>query len=230
MGVRTERPPTSRGSTPLARQAYTRIRDAIERHQYQPGERMREADLAKSLGISRTPTRDALKQLEVEGLLEAAPRRGLVVATLDQQHLTEIYALRDVLEALAARLAARQASEAEISTLRANLERQAETSSDDIDALIRLNSQFHNTVYRASRNRYLVDALHALQTPLALVPGTTYSDPGRPAQALRQHQRLVDAIEQRDQDQAEAVAREHMRDGERIRLQRLADLADELDR
>jgi DNA-binding GntR family transcriptional regulator len=203
-----------------------RIKTAIQEQEFRPGERMREADLAAWLGISRTPMRDALKQLEADGLLEAAPRRGLVVATMDQQRLGEIYALRDVLEALSARLAAQHATQAEIATLERNIARQAETPKEDTVALIRLNRQFHDTIYRASRNRYLVAALHALETPLSLLSGTTYSHPDRPAEALRQHRDLAAAIAAREVDLAESAAREHMLAGERIRLEMLSDLDD----
>ena len=100
---------------------------------------MREAELAEWLGVSRTPVRDALKQLESDGLLVAAPRRGLLVAELDQQQVTEIYALRAVLEGLAARLAAQQASAAEVAALEDILDRQARTPDDDSETLARLN-------------------------------------------------------------------------------------------
>jgi DNA-binding GntR family transcriptional regulator len=184
---------------------------------------MREADLAEWLGISRTPTRDALRQLEAEGLLEAATRRGLVVATLDQQRVSEIYDVRSVLESLAARLAARQATQAEIGLLKENLRRQEELDSSEVDPLLQLNSQFHAAVYRASRNRYLIAALQTLETPLALLRGTTYADSKRPAEALEQHRALVDAIENGDADLAHEIAADHVRAAERIRLVRLAE-------
>lgn len=226
MGIRRDRH-AAKSPGSLAETAYARLKAAIQAHEFEPGDRMREADLADWLGISRTPMRDALKQLESEGLLEAAPRRGLVVATLDQQRVTEIYALRDVLEGLAARLAARQASNAEIAALHRNLERQADTTVDQVDVLSRLNHQFHGTIYRASRNRYLVAALEALETPLALLQGTTYSGTDRPGEAFSQHRALVDAIEARQDDVAETIARDHIRAAERVRLLMLAEASDD---
>jgi DNA-binding GntR family transcriptional regulator len=214
--------PAARAEGSLAETAYQRVKAAIRAHEFQPGERIREAELAEWLQISRTPVRDALNQLEAEGLLEAAPRRGLVVATLDQQQVAEIYALRDVLEGLAARLAARQASSAEVAALRDNLERQREVPATDADRLARLNLQFHAIIYRASRNRYLVSALEGLETSLALLPGTTYSGSERPSQAFEQHAALTSAIEAHDGDLAEQLARDHIRAAERIRLLMLA--------
>lgn len=211
----------------LAEIAHARLKAAIQAHEFMPGDRMREADLAEWLGISRTPTRDALRQLEAEGLLEAATRRGLVVATLDQQRVSEIYDVRAALESLAARRAARQSTQAEIALLRENIRRQEEMEPKEIENLLQLNSQFHTAIYRASRNRYLIAALQSLETPLALLPGTTYADPNRPTEALDQHRALVDALEAGDADKAEQIAIDHVRAAERIRLVRLASDEDE---
>ena len=198
--------------------AYSSLRAGIHSGRFRAGDRMREADLAEMLGISRTPIRDALKRLESDGLLTAAPRRGLIVAELDQQQVTELYAVRDVLEGLAARLAAQHASPAEIAAMQDLLERQARTHKDDLPALARLNRLFHDVVYRAARNRYLVEVLDSFESSLALLPGTTYVAQGRATSALKEHADLVAAIEARDADRAERLARDHVRAAERIRV------------
>lgn len=211
------------GSGSLVEIAYARLKAAIETHEFEPGQRMREADIAEWLGISRTPTRDALRNLESEGLLAAAPRRGLVVATLDHNGVSEIYDVRSVLESLAASRAARQATSAEIAILRGNLRKQEEADQDDIPLLLELNRQFHEAVYHASRNRYLLATLHSLETPLALLSGTTYSNPERRSEALIQHRQLVEAIESNDTQLAHDLAAEHVRAAEQIRLVNLAE-------
>ncbi len=212
-----------RGSGSLVDIAYERLKAAIEAHEFEPGQRMREAEIAEWLGISRTPTRDALRLLESEGLLGAAPRRGLVVATLDHHRVSEIYDVRSVLESLAASRAARQATPAEIAILRDNLRKQEEADPNDISLLLALNRQFHEAVYHASRNRYLLAALHSLETPLVLLRGTTYEREDRRVEALEQHRQLVDAIEANDADLAHRLAAEHVRAAEQIRLLNLAD-------
>ncbi len=196
---------------------YANLRAAIHSGRFEPGERVREADIAAWLGVSRTPVRDALKRLELDGLLASAPRRGLIVAALDQQQVSEIYDVRDVLEGLAGRLAARHATSAEIAAMRDLLERQARTRSDDTAALAHLNELFHEVVTRAARNRYLSSVLDGFESSLALLSGTTYMARGRAASALKEHTELVDAIERQDAERAERVAREHMRAAERIR-------------
>jgi DNA-binding GntR family transcriptional regulator len=198
--------------------AYASLRDAIHSGRFRAGDRMREADLAEWLGISRTPIRDALKRLEGDGLVSAAPRRGLVVSQLEQQQVSELYAVRDVMEGLAGRLAAQHASPAEIGAMRDLLERQAHTRSEDFAGLARLNRLFHDVIYRATHNRYLINTLDGFESSLALLPGTTYIAPGRAATALREHGELVDAIEKRDIERAENVARTHVRAAERLRL------------
>jgi DNA-binding GntR family transcriptional regulator len=210
-------PSGSRGAN-----AYARLKAAIRDGRFTPGQRMREAELAGWLGISRTPVRDALKQLESDGLVVAAPRRGLIVAELDQQQVSEIYGLRDVLEGLSARLAAGHASSAEVAALRELVGKQAATPDADVGGLARLNRQFHQVIYRSARNRYLLDVLESLDSALALLPGTTYSAAGRPTSALAEHRAIVDAIDARDAAAAEAAARAHIRAAEAIRLLMLA--------
>jgi DNA-binding GntR family transcriptional regulator len=210
-------PQAVRDGASRAELVYTNLRAAIHAGRFEPGERIREADVAAWLGVSRTPVRDALKRLESDGILASAPRRGLIVAELDQQQVSELYSVRDVLEGLAGRLAAQHATSAEVAAMRDLLERQARTRDEDSAALVRLNQLFHEVVSRAARNRYLSSMLDAFQSSLALLPGTTYSAAGRPASALTEHTELVDAIEHRDAERAEHLARDHMRAAERIR-------------
>jgi len=213
----------------LVDRAYLRLKAAIHTGQFQPGTRLREVELGEWLGISRTPIREALNRLESEGMIEAAPRGGRVVTGLDQQRMSEIYAVRDVLEGLAAELAAEHASSAELATLRALLDQQAQTPATDAIALAQQNTAFHDVIYRAARNRYLVIVLRSLENASALLPvpgtthsvplpGTTYNFPGRAESALAQHRQLVDALEARDAARAGKIAREHIREAERIRL------------
>jgi DNA-binding GntR family transcriptional regulator len=177
----------SKDGASRAELAYTNLRAAIHGGRFGPGERIREADIAQWLGVSRTPVRDALKRLESDGILESARRRGLVVAELDQQQVSELYTVRDVLEGLAGRLAAQHATSAEVAAMRDLLERQARTHADDLLGLARLNQLFHEVVSRAAGNRYLISVLDSFQSSLALLPGTTYSGTGRPTTALKEH-------------------------------------------
>jgi DNA-binding GntR family transcriptional regulator len=192
---------------------YDALKASIVDGELAPGVRLREEEIAERLGVSRTPVREALGRLEVEGLLEAGPNRGLAVARLDQQQIAELHAVREVLDGTAARLAAQHASEGDLRLLADLLERfRAEVESGvDPRALRRLNAQFHRTIHRAARNRYLLGALGSLNDTLALAGATLYTVPGRARTALADHARILDALVRRDPTAAEEAARQHVR-------------------
>ncbi len=208
--------------TSRAETAYTKLRQGIVDGVFAPGDRMREADLAERLGISRTPVREALRRLESEVRVTGAHRHsGLIVSTLDQSQVSEIYAVRDVLEGLAARLAAQHATEAEIASMRDLIRAQEALPASRQSELAELNDMFHHVIYSGARNRYLTAVLETFEGSLALLPGTTYAAKGRASTALHEHVQLVDAIAAHDADTAEKIAREHIREAERLRLMML---------
>jgi len=177
---------------------------------------MRETEVATELGVSRTPVREAFRQLQADGLLTMEPWRGVVVAEMDEQQIVELYAMRRVLEGAAAGLAARHAADSQIAALDEILD--ASASETDPDALAALNRQFHQGIYTAAHNRYLLKALHALSDSMALLPSTTYALSERPATALAEHRDVLDAIWRRDDAAAEQTARDHITEAERARL------------
>lgn len=199
-----------------------RIREAIQAGRYQPGERIRETEVAEWLKVSRTPVREALRRLESEGLVTFMSWRGVVVADLDRQQVSELYAMREVLEGAAARLAARHIGDAEIDLLEGLLSR-ADACREDSGALAAINRQFHETIYAAAHNRYLTQTLEQLRNALALLRGTTFAVPGRAGTAAAEHGAILKAIRDRDPDAAEAAARNHIAAAQRARLQLLLD-------
>jgi DNA-binding GntR family transcriptional regulator len=212
----TVKPATRAARQSRAAHVLDALRAAIRGGLYQPGERMRETEVAADLGVSRTPVREAFRQLQADGLLTMEPWRGVIVAKLDQQQLVELYAMRGVLEGTAAALAARHAAPSQIAALKDILEASAKET--DAGRLAELNRQFHEGLYAAAHNRYLLKALHALGDSMALLPSTTYALAGRPASAQAEHERLLAAIEAGDATEAEARARSHIREAERARL------------
>jgi DNA-binding GntR family transcriptional regulator len=148
--------------------------------------------VADWLSVSRTPVREALRRLEAEGLLTFVPWRGVVVAELQ---VTELYAMRTILEGAAARLAAQHVGEAEIDLMEGLLAR-AKAASGDAEALAAINRQFHQAIYAGAHNRYLMQSLETLRNSLALLRGTTFSMPGRAKAAQREHAAILAAIKQ----------------------------------
>jgi DNA-binding GntR family transcriptional regulator len=201
---------------------YKKLWQGIQDGEFHPGQRLREAELAKRLKVSRTPVREALRRLTSEGLIEFAPSRGMMIVELDKQQVRELYALRETLEGAAARFAAQHASQPEISTLEELLERQDRLVLPFEEAA-RLNRRFHNAIHEAAHNRYLVLSLRQLYASLALLPGTTFTAPGRIASARAEHGAILTAIKARDPVKAEAAARRHIENAGRIRMRMMFD-------
>jgi DNA-binding GntR family transcriptional regulator len=210
------------GANGLARgeTAYRQIKSAIQRGRLKPGERLRENELAEFVGLSRTPVREALSRLEAEGLVAHDPTRGVVVAELDYNMVTELYYMREVLEGSAARLAAQHTSDVELSILDDYCQ-QYEAQLNDAAALPASNRRFHETLYRCSHNRYLLNMVTLLHDALALLGGTTLKDPQRAAETLREHRAVLAAIRGRDADAAEQAMRAHIRASQKVRMQQL---------
>lgn len=225
----SKRPPAKKAASdpdlvnlPRGEHAYRRIRAAIQSGQLKPGERLREMELAESIGLSRTPVREALARLESEGLVAHDASRGIMVAELDYSMVTELYYMREVLEGTAARLTAQHASEVEISILEDLCgQYEAATQEGDQHALAASNRRFHETLYRCSHNRYLVNMLTVLHDALSLLGGTTLRSGERAAETLQEHQAVVDAVKARDSDAAERALRNHIRAAQKVRMQQL---------
>jgi DNA-binding GntR family transcriptional regulator len=192
------------------------LRDAIWDGRIARGVRIREEEIARNLGVSRTPVREALQRLQQRGLLVVGAGRGLVVAELSHLQVVELYAMREILEGSAARFAAQHASDTEIEILH-RLQRELRQVKTDAMALVMLNRQFHQAIYHAAHNQYLMQALESLHDSLALLNHTTFRMPKR-KESDEEHRKIVLAIEKRDPDQAEQAARAHIRNAQRTRF------------
>ncbi|MDZ4134873.1 MAG: GntR family transcriptional regulator, partial [Paracoccaceae bacterium] len=126
----------------MQKDAYTLILEAIDAGTYKPGDRLVESELADRFGVSRTPVREALQRLETQSML-SRDGRSLIVASLDHNQLAELYAVRTELEGLAARLAARHATDEELRVLRAMVEDDLTLAGGDPRLLSRANKRFH---------------------------------------------------------------------------------------
>lgn len=214
-GIKGKASDTSRGEF-----VHGWLRDAICDGNYQPGSRIREAEVAHRLGVSRTPVREAFRRLQADGLLVLTPWRGAQVAELNRAEVVELYAMRRVLEGTAAGLAAEHASDEEIGLLFRFLD-QDKGAGENIQRRAEINRQFHQTLYGAAHNRYLLKALNALTDSLALLKSTTYEVPGRAKIAREEHILMANAIKKRDAAAAEKATRTHIETAERARIELL---------
>lgn len=200
-----------------AHAAYQEIKKKLLTGFFTGSDRLREIEVAELLALGRTPVREALKRLEDEGLLTHEPRRGLVVTTLDQQAVTELYAMREVLEGAAAAFAARHATDAEITNMALILQECAE-GGDPVE----LNQQFHQAIYGAAHNRHLIRSLQSMTDSTYLLGRSTLATPSRAEMAAQEHAAILDAIRDHDGPRASALAQAHIRNAllERLKMLR----------
>jgi DNA-binding GntR family transcriptional regulator len=212
-----KKPPQSNGL--LGDLAYTAVRDAIVANELKPGERVSEYRVAEWLEISRTPVREGLRRLEAEGFLTSVPRRGLVVASVDDDAIYELYAAREVLEGGAAALAARNATDAELAALQQMVAAES-AMTDSAQMMFEHNRVFHQFIYRAARNRYMTRYLQSIYDTLAAHRSISTMQIGARREAVvHEHRTLVEAIVRRDEQAAAHAAVEHVRAALTARMQ-----------
>lgn len=195
-------------ATGQTRDAYTLVLEAIDRGDFQPGDRLVESELADRFGVSRTPIREALQRLETQSVL-VRDGRSMVVASLSHDELGELYIVRAALEGLAARLAAQHAAPEEIRVLFEMIAADRKLQNDP-KRLSRANKRFHRQIHLASHNRYLIQQLEMVHRTMALLATTSLAAEGRPGAALDEHEKIVAAIEARDGAAAEAALKAHI--------------------
>ncbi|MDW4499887.1 GntR family transcriptional regulator [Sulfitobacter sp. D35] len=202
---------------PQQADAYSLILEAIDAGSYRPGDRLVESELADRFGVSRTPIREALQRLETQSLL-VRDGRSLIVASLDHNQMAELYVVRGELEGLAARLAARHATEEEVRVLRQMVE-EDDALTESPAALARANRRFHKQIHLASHNRFLVQQLDLVHRSMALMDTTSLAATGRGKGAQTEHDAIVRAIEARDEAAADTALRAHISAAFMTRLQ-----------
>lgn len=187
------------------------LRAQIVNGDYPPGAHLVEDRLAKELGVSRNPVREALRVLQAEGFIDMIPRRGAVVATLSDVEVRDIFDVRMALERLAAQLAARRADKQDVDELRRILaDAQEALAKDDAATLTELNAEFHEQILIVSGNGYLRDVMLQLRGRMKWIFSRTASSP-RGQHSLDEHVQLADAIERGDEDTAADLALHHVR-------------------
>lgn len=213
--------------TKLIAEIAEKIRGKILSGGFQAGERLKQERLAEEFGVSRTPIREALSRLEVQGLVSQQQRRSAVVCAPSSRDIAEIYRIRAELEGLAASLAARWISDAALVRLRATHDRFLAKIRDTAPAqkgrgggrsarrmaLLKLDAEFHNAVITASNNRNLERLIVDLRSGAvgaAMATAATALDASRLEGEARQHQIILEALERRDGEEARAAIAGHI--------------------
>jgi len=199
------------------------LRDAILDGRFTAGARLRQTDLADKLAISRTPVREALGRLKHEGLVELLPGGGVRVAILALEEAAELYDLREVLDGLAARLAAQRASPASFARLEKSLERMAQClARNDANQWFGAHVAFHEEIFRASGNARLIALSAMVRLSIQRFHPMLLRTPHRLADADREHRGIHAAIVGGDGERAELLARAHIAGAKEIVVKTIA--------
>jgi len=206
---------------PLGTKIFNHVREDILNGRYQPGENLTEASLCEELGVSRTPVREALRQLELEGLVKALPYRGVVVTGISAQDIEDIYTIRMMIEGLAARWATEKITSAELEELKETVDlAEFYTHKKDTSRLMDYDSKFHDIIFKASKSKPLMHTLSTFHHYVQKARSMSFQSPMRAEKALEEHRAILDAIIAHDAHKAEKLTTEHIRNASRnlIRL------------
>ena len=184
------------------------IRDAIISGTLKAGTKVSEPDLALRYGISRTPIREAFRQLESEGYLKVIPRRGAVVSSYTKKEIEEFYAIKSILEGYAARCACSKLTEKELVKLETINSRLLElVAANDVKSFLKLDSDFHDLFINAADNQKLKELITNLVSRFRRLCMMSLSQPDRLNVSAQQHQKIIDAFRDKDGAKAEEIVR-----------------------
>jgi len=200
---------------PLREIVFETLREAIIEGRFGPGERLMEVQLADEMGVSRTPVREAIRKLELEGFVVMIPRKGAYVASYSVKDIVDVFEVRTALEGLAAGLAAERVTPDELEEMeRAVLQIYEVSHGNNLDVLVAKDTEFHDLIYKASRNQRLVQIITHLKEQIQRFRTTSLAVPGRSKDAVEEHRGIVEAISDRNVELATALAREHIENAE----------------
>lgn len=188
------------------------IEEAIKDGSLLPGESVDEAELALQYDVSRTPVREALLQLQAQGLLTSLPRGGMIVAKMDLQQLLSLWELLAELEGVAVRLACQRMTPEELDIIVRHHEASRKVvDADDVAGWQESNLRFHELIYRATRNPYLRQEVLRMRTRTGYYRRHAFAALGQIRNSFEQHRRVVEAFQKGDAESASSAMVDHMR-------------------
>ena len=188
------------------------LRQAIVSGRLEPGTRLREAELSKELGVSRSPVREALRVLEAEGLVKLTPNKGAFVTQLSQKDLKEIYELRVLLEVHAIRVACKKMTHKNLEEMKVILdEMEKRLQNRDYLGYLMVSHEFHEYYIQKCKNERLYNLFKIIWNNTLAAHTLAYSYPKRGKNSLEEHRRIYNALMQRNPGRAEAFIREHLK-------------------
>lgn len=211
---------TARASaSPLRRRIEDAVRQSIISGQFAPGDRLRERELLEMLNVSRTSLREALRQIEAEGLVVIEPNRGPVVTTVTYEEIEEIYEVRSVLEAQACSGFAERGSSTQIKRIREIFELMTVAGqADNVKKTLELKSELYNIILEGCGNRLIGQLLSQLHNRAMMLRRTSLSEPGRLQEMLHELSTLIDALAAHDAKAAWSISVHHINQARRAAL------------
>ena len=200
---------------PLRDVVFQTLRQAILRGELKPGERLMEIHLAQKLGVSRTPVREAIRKLELEGLVLMIPRKGAVVAEITISDLEDVLEVRMTLEELAVRYACKRITKEQLAELRRLAEEVKKTLCGNVVwACAQADVVFHDAIYDATGNKRLIQILNNLREQMYRYRVEYLKNESSLPRLLQEHQDIVDGLRERDKDKVCEIMRHHVRNQE----------------
>lgn len=198
-------------STSLRSKVFNSIRQDILNGKYQRGDELTESGLGTALGVSRTPVREALRQLELEGLVELVPNKGAFVTGISNKDILDIYEIRSRLEGLCARWAVKNITRQQLDEMEEIMYlTEYHVRKEHCDQLFELDGRFHNLLYEASHSRIIAHELTEFHQYVQLARKQSLKNSKRFLRTNEEHQRILEALKAHDEDLAEKLATEHI--------------------
>ena len=203
--------PSDKSTGGLSSRVYHQIRSEILKGTLIPGESVTEMGLAKDCGVSRTPVREALRQLELEGLVELIPNKGAVILGISPEDICDIYQIRAMLEGSVAERAAQKATDEDVKKLTEILDlTEFYISRQNLQQLQAMDGQFHQLIYEMSGSRMFRRVLKDLHYYIGLTRDASLKSEGRAVQSVKEHRAVLEAISHHDGERAKELMTLHV--------------------
>jgi DNA-binding GntR family transcriptional regulator len=200
---------------PLREVVFNTLREAIILGELRPGERLMEVQLAEQMGVSRTPVREAIRKLELEGLVDMLPRRGAQVADLSVKDIIDVLEVRAALDGLATELSAERITQEEIKELEHALAQfNTYVGKENLQGTIKKDVEFHDIIYRSSRNEKLIQISSNLREQVHRFRVIYLKDFSSSGEIAKEHKEILEAIINKDSEAARQFAHKHIKNQE----------------
>lgn len=207
---------------PLRDIVFNTLRKAILKGELSPGERLMEKQLAEKMGVSRTPIREAIRKLELEGLVVMVPRKGAEVAKITEQDIKDVLEVRASLESLAVKLACEKMKKDDIANLlHVNKQFIDAAKRMDVDKVIEHDVEFHDVIYHATKNEKLIQIINNLREQIYRFRVEYIRQMQDFSNLVKEHEEIVQSIIDREGQQAQEIASKHIENQEKAVIKRI---------